>query len=211
MNTIAIIQARLGSTRLPNKVLLQIPPESGTCMLQMVVKKTMLATLVDDVVVVTPDSKLAELCGRWGCEAFLPGFAERDVVREYYDVATALDADVIVRITADCPLIRPDEIDRCVKYFLEAEGEYDLLYNTDESTGQLNGEGSDVEVMLYPSLKASYLQSMGSEREHVTQWLRNNTNTRFLPGAPLGIRSVNTKEDYNFVCRYVENPFYESS
>lgn len=211
MSTIAIIQARLGSTRLPNKVLMQIPPESGVSMLEMVVRKVLLATMVDDVCVVTPDQKIADLCTRWNIDAFMPTWEGRDVVREYYEAAKALIIEKdgfplpynkIVRITADTPLIRPDIIDKCVEEY--GEDGVDIVYNTCESNGQLNGEGSDVEVFSYEALKQAYHKAEGNEREHVTLWIRRNMRTLFLPNAPLGIRSVNNREDYGFVCDYVK-------
>ena len=216
MSTIAIIQARLGSERLPNKVLLQIPPESGVSMLEMVVRKVLLAAMVDDVCVVTPDQKIHDLCARWNIDAFMPDFEGRDVVREYYLAVKTLIIEKhgfpmpynkIVRITADCPLIRPGIIDKCIEAY--GDNKVDLVYNTDESTGQLNGEGSDVEVFSYEALKQAFYKAVGEEREHPTLWIRRNMKTLFFPCAPFGIRSVNTREDFNFVCKYVENPFYE--
>lgn len=201
MSTIAIIQARLGSTRLPNKVLMQIPPESGVSMLEMVVRKVMLATMVDDVAVVTPDLKIGQLCEVWNGAYFVTANKERDVLKEYYDAATEMKADVIVRITADCPLIRSEIIDKCIDAY--NDNRMDLVYNTDESTGQLNGEGSDVEVMGYDALGQAYYHAEGEEREHPTLWIRRNMKTLFFPCAPFGIRSVNTKNDYDFVCDYV--------
>lgn len=210
MSTIAIIQARLGSERLPNKVLMQIPPESGVCMLEMVVRKVLLATMVDDVCVVTPDQKIHDLCVRWNIDAFMPTWEGRDVVREYYEAAKQLIIEkdgfplpynTIVRITADTPLIRPEIIDQCVKAF--KENDVALAYNTDETTGQLNGEGSDVECFSYDALKQAYHKATGEEREHVCLYIRRNMKTLFVPGAPLGIRSVNNREDYGFVCDYI--------
>jgi len=202
MSTIAIIQCRLHSTRLPNKALLQIPPESGVSMLEMVIRKVLLATMVDDVAVVTPDQKIADLCTRWGIDAFMPTWEGRDVAREYYEAARQMGADVIVRITGDCPLVRPRIIDSCIKAY--GESDCDIAFNTDESTGQLEGEGSDVECFSYESLKQAYYHAEGEEREHVTQYIRKNMKTLFVPGSPLGIRSVNTKDDYDFVCDYVK-------
>ncbi|KKL79549.1 hypothetical protein LCGC14_2013710 [marine sediment metagenome] len=171
-------------------------------MLEMVVRKVLLATMVDEVCVVTPDQKIADLCTRWNIDAFMPTWEGRDVVREYYEAARQINADVIVRVTGDCPLIRPEEIDKCVYTY---NNSYDsLVYNTDETTGQLNGEGSDVEVFSYEALKQANFDATGDEREHVTQYIRKNMKTCFYPCLALGIRSVNTREDYEFVCDYVD-------
>ena len=206
-SVIAIIQARLGSTRLPNKVLMQIPPESGVSMLEMVVRKVLLATMVDDVAVVTPDLKIGQLCEVWNVAYFVTANKERDVLKEYYDAATELKADVkadvIVRITSDCPLIRTEIIDKCVDCFIKLQ-DVSLVYNTDESTGQLGGEGSDVEVFSYDALKQAYHNAKDEEREHPTLWIRRNMGKiLFIPNAQLGIRSVNDRKDYEFVCNFV--------
>jgi len=202
---VAIIQARLGSERLPNKVLLQIPPESGVSMLEMVIRKALLAKTVDEVVVVTPDKELVKICKMCGVNYFVKSWSERDVLREFYFAAEIFRPDVIVRLTADCPLLRPEEIDRCVNTFKERETIYvDILYNTDESTGQLNGEGSDVEVFWNVSLCLAFqCAEKPEEREHATLWMRNYLRTKFLDSAPLGLKSVNTYQDYLDVCRII--------
>lgn len=213
MSTIAIIQARLGSTRLPNKVLMQIPPNSGMSMLELTVRKVLLATMVDDVAVVTPDLKIGQLCEVWNVAYFVTANKERDVLKEYYDAATELSIETsqlggplpfnkIVRVTADTPLVRPDIIDKCIDAY--GESNCDIAFNTDESTGQLEGEGSDCECFSYEALKQAYHKAKGEEREHPTLYMRRNMKTLFVPGAPLGIRSVNTREDYDFVCDYVK-------
>jgi len=198
---VAIIQARLGSERLPNKVLLQIPPESGVSMLEMVIRKALLAKTVDEVVVVTPDKELVKICRMCGVRYFVKDFEERDVLREYFEASDDEDADVIVRVTADCPLIRPEIIDDVIGDFLK--GFTDISYNTDESTGQLNGEGSDIEAFSPMALVKAHLSAKGDEREHPTLWIRRNMKTRFVPGAPLGLKSVNTYQDYLDICRII--------
>lgn len=206
MSCTAIIQARLGSERFPLKVLQQIPPESGVSMLEMVVKKVCLATKVDEVVVTTPDRMIAVLCNRWQIPACAWAFKERDVLREYYETARTRNLHfdpeaIIVRVTADCPLISPEIIDYMVKDFLNDP--VDITFNTDESTSQLAGEGSDVEVFSYAALEKAHKEAKGEEREHPTLWMRRNLKTRHFYCSELGIRSVNTPEDYAFVCKRV--------
>ena len=204
MKIIAIIQARLGSERLPNKVLLQIPRNSGMSMLELVVRKALLGRSLNDVLVVTPDRFIAVLCNRWRVKAYMPYWKERDVLREFYVAATDLQANVILRLTADCPLLQTAMIDNIVEEYLS--NPVDLVYNTDENTGQLNGEGSDVEVMSYDALEKAHNNAKGEAREHVTLWIRQHLTTRFVPCASLGIRSVNTQEDYEWVCAHlIEN------
>jgi spore coat polysaccharide biosynthesis protein SpsF (cytidylyltransferase family) len=210
MKVLAIIQARLGSERLANKVLLQIPQDSGVSMLEMVIRKTLLAVMVDKVVVVTPDKKLAEIVDVIfpNITCYVKNWEGRDVLREFYDAAKyeLLDQDdIVVRITADCPLIQSAEIDRCVTALL-ADRTADIVYNTNESKGQLNGEGSDVEAFCYSSLElAAGRAKAGKDREHVTLWMRRNLNAVFVPCRKLGIMSVNTQKEYEKVCNMIRN------
>ncbi len=175
-------------------------------MLEMCIRKALLAILIDDVVVVTPDKKIESLCRKWNIRCFLKKFEGRDVLREYYEAARKMKADTIVRLTADCPMIRPDIIDECIQAYLD--NDCYIAYNTDESTGQLAGEGSDVEVFCYDVLREAYFGADDSyDREHVTSWIRKYADSYMIPTRQLGIRSVNTWEDYAWVCQnYLDMP-----
>jgi spore coat polysaccharide biosynthesis protein SpsF len=115
--TVAIIQARMGSSRLPGKVLLDI---GGEPMLVRVIERTCRAETLSRVMVATTDDSsddpVAELCEKRGCVYFRGSV--HDVLDRYYQAAHSQGADVIVRITADCPVIDPVLIDRTVEAFL---------------------------------------------------------------------------------------------
>lgn len=200
MKVIAVIQARLDSHRLPNKVLLQIPPNSGVSMLEHVVRKAMLAKLVDTVVVVTPDIELVKISNWLNVDCQVKNFLERDVLKEYYEAAKFYmeledRGGIIVRLTADCPMVQPEIIDQCVEKFLESD--VDLVYN---SKGKYN-DGTDVEVFSYESLEQAYKNANNEEREHVGLWMRKNLKTLFCRDKPLyEVESVDTYEDYLRVC-----------
>lgn len=119
MRIVAIIQARMGSSRLPGKVLLDI---AGQPMLAWVVERTRQAKTVDEVVVATTtdpaDDAVAALCQRRGYAYFRGSLY--DVLDRYYQTAKTYCAEAIVRITADCPLIDPNLIDRTIQEFLRA-------------------------------------------------------------------------------------------
>jgi spore coat polysaccharide biosynthesis protein SpsF (cytidylyltransferase family) len=120
MKVVATIQARMGSTRLPGKVLLDW---AGEPMLARVIERIRRAETVDEVVVATTvrpsDHPIADLCveRNWAC---CRG-SENDVLDRYYQTAVAHQADVVVRITSDCPLIEPAIVDRVVREFLEGQ------------------------------------------------------------------------------------------
>lgn len=198
MRVIGIIQARLGSVRFPQKILKQIPPESGMSMLEMVVRKALLATKLDEVIVVTPDRFVAVLCNRWNVKAYMPFWNGRDVLREFYEAAKEEKADVIVRLTGDCPFTQPDIIDAIVEKY--HRNPCALVYNTECLSGNMLNDGYDVECFSYEALKQSYFNAKGDEREHVTAWIRRNMNISYenIPNE-VGI-SVDTVKDYSNLC-----------
>jgi glutamate-1-semialdehyde 2,1-aminomutase/spore coat polysaccharide biosynthesis protein SpsF len=164
---VAIVQARMGSTRLPGKVLAEI---AGHPMLWHVVNRVRGARSVDKVVVATSnrssDDAVAEFCVQNDIE-FFRGH-ETDVLDRFYHTARHFNADVVVRITADCPLIDPQVVDRVVNTYLD--GEYDYVTNTLRYTYP---DGMDVEVFSFAALEKAWGEArLPAEREHVTPYLR---------------------------------------
>lgn len=167
--TVAIIQARMGSTRLPEKVLKEI---RGRPMLEYVVERTRRASLVDDVVVATSDAgqddAIAEFCADHGVECFRG--SEPDVLDRYYQAAREYDADTVVRITGDCPLITPAVIDRVVGTYGQSDSDYvsNILYYT-------YPVGFDVEVFPFETLEETWeTATTDRQREHVTPYMRES-------------------------------------
>ena len=164
---VAIIQARMGANRLPGKVLAEI---AGRPMLWHVVNRVRIARSVDKVVVATSnrssDDAVAEFCVQNDIE-FFRGH-ETDVLDRFYQTARHFNADVVVRITADCPLIDPQVVDKVVSTYLE--GGYDYVTNTLRSTYP---DGMDVEVFSLAALEKAWREArLPAEREHVTPYLR---------------------------------------
>ncbi len=129
-HTIAIIQARMSSSRLPGKVLLEI---TGKPMLNRVIERVCRAETIDQVIVATTDDSsdnpIAELCKKSGYPCYRGSM--HDVLDRYYQTARQYDPDLIVRITADCPLIDPQVIDRAVLAFLGTTQPQDCLLHGD--------------------------------------------------------------------------------
>lgn len=192
--TVAIIQARLGSKRLPNKVLMEIVP--GISMLEMVVRKASLAALVDDIVICTRDKQLVRIADMVNIYCQVYGKEKRDVIDEYELIVCSMIAniEIIVRLTADCPLLRPEEIDKCIQAFLD--NEVDLVYNT-ECEKDMIGDGLDVEVFSRGALEMAHKHA--KDREHVTSWMRGNLKTLFVPAPDFDGCSVDTQEDLDKV------------
>ena len=164
---VAIVQARMGSSRLPGKSIADV---AGRPLLWHVVDRLRRAKLVDTVVVATSnksgDDPIAKLCGTEGIKCFRG--SEEDVLDRFYEAAKANGADTVVRITADCPLIDPAVVDNVVARF--QTGDCDYASNVLRCTYP---EGLDTEVFAFSVLERAWHEAQKpSEREHVTPYLR---------------------------------------
>jgi glutamate-1-semialdehyde aminotransferase/spore coat polysaccharide biosynthesis protein SpsF (cytidylyltransferase family) len=167
MRVVALIQARMGSTRLPNKVM---KPVQGIPMIELLLRRLSGATLVDEIVVATStepaNQPLVEHISNAGFSIFEG--SENDVLDRFYQAATMHEADVIVRVTADCPLIDPNLVDQLIAEFLK-RGDLDYMANALPPTYP---DGLDTEVFTYQALKyAAENAELPIEREHVTGFI----------------------------------------
>jgi glutamate-1-semialdehyde-2,1-aminomutase len=172
-NIVAIVQARMGSSRLPGKVLADI---AGETMLGRVVERLQRSRTVDHVVVATSDSAaddaVEQFCQHKHCAVFRG--SEANVLDRYYRTAKAFRADAIVRVTADCPLIDPEVIDRVVAAYLT--GDCDYASNTLVCTYP---DGLDAEVFSSTALEVAWYEARReTDREHVTPYLRSSGRFR---------------------------------
>jgi len=165
---VAIIQARMGSSRLPGKSMADI---EGRPMLWHVIQRVKRARLVDRVVVATStealDDAIENMCRENNVLCYRG--REQDVLDRYYGAARAEKAGTVVRITADCPLIDPEVIDRVLRRF--QQGDLDYVSN---NMVRSYPDGLDTEVCSFSALeKAWHEATRASEREHVTPYLRS--------------------------------------
>jgi spore coat polysaccharide biosynthesis protein SpsF len=210
---VAIIQARLGSTRLPGKVLADI---CGRSLLEHLVERVRAAATVDKIVVATTESaaddELACFIEARGLCGVYRG-SEEDVLGRLHDCARRESAELIVRVTADDPLKDPAIIDRAVGLLL-ADAAADYCSNTREPSFP---EGLDIEVVRCRALEAARREAkLASEREHVTPYIWKNPSRFRL----LGFRhaedlsgwrwTVDKPEDLEFM-RAVFAHFYRGS
>jgi len=185
VNIVAMVQARMGSTRLPGKVLFDL---AGETVLARVVRRVQRARLVQQVVVATStsdtDSAIVDESSRLGIECFRG--SEQDVLDRYYQAAKRVTADVIVRITSDCPLIDPELVDETVHVFLAKNADY-----ASNVSPRLYPRGLDTEVFSMPALERAWREAdQAHEREHVTPYFYEHPEIFRLAFAP-------AKSDYS--------------
>lgn len=208
---LAIIQARMNSTRLPGKMLLPIINGKGALelMLERVSQAKMLGKVVVATTKSTSDDPLEELCKSIGYKFFRG--SEDDVLDRYYQTALTFgSADVIVRLTGDCPLHDPVIIDDVVKCFLDSGVDY--VSNTNPPTYP---DGLDVGVFSFSVLEEAWQQArLKSEREHVTPYIRNHPeefkilNVEYVEDLSGKRWTLDNREDYEFI-KHIYNNLYK--
>lgn len=169
MKKIATIEARMTSTRLPGKVLMEA---CGKPMLELMVERVRRSALLDDVVVATTtnkeDDKVVEMCDRIGCMYYRG--SETDVLLRVLEAAQSVSADVIVELTGDCPCIDWRHIDYLLKYYLEHD--YDFVANNTEQTFP---DGFDIRIFSTKELAGVNAATKDlKDHEHVSIYFPNN-------------------------------------
>jgi spore coat polysaccharide biosynthesis protein SpsF len=202
MKTVAIIQARLGSTRLPGKVLMDIV---GETVLERVVGRVRGFALVDELIAATStlhaDDAIVKECARIGVAVFRG--SESDVLARFVGAAAETDADVCVRLTADCPLLDPGVSDSIISVFMEAAGAADYASN---KIPQSFPRGLDTEVFSREALERAAREARERyERVHVTPYIYRHPEIFTLISVTSDVDradwrwTIDTPEDLEFV------------
>jgi len=205
MTTVIIVQARMTSTRLPGKVLL---PLAGEPMLTRLVQRLRRVRRANAIVIATTtnatDDAIATLCDTLGLPCHRG--SEHDVLSRYADAARLHGADVVVRITSDCPLIDPALIDQVIAVY--QEGDSDCVSNMLPPTWPY---GMAVEVFSAAALAQAHAEAtLPAEREHVTPFLYAHPERYRLRNVTSPVDhsqhrwTVDTPEDYELVRRLFE-------
>jgi spore coat polysaccharide biosynthesis protein SpsF len=206
MKTIIIVQARMTSTRLPGKVLL---PLAGEPMLVRLLERLRRVQRADGIVIATTtnasDDPIAALCAQQGVPCHRG--SELDVLSRYADAARLHAADVVVRITSDCPLIDPALIDQLIAVY--EEGDSDYVSNMLPPTWPY---GMAVEVFSATALAQAHAEAtQDAEREHVTPFIYWHPQRYRLRNvaSPVALShhrwTVDTPEDYELVRRLFDH------
>jgi glutamate-1-semialdehyde 2,1-aminomutase len=167
MKTVAIVQARMGSTRFPDKVM---QPIGAVPMIELLLRRLACAHEIDQIVLATSfdprNRPMIDHVRNLGYEVYEG--SETDVLERYYRAAIAAKADVVVRITGDCPLIDAGVVDRVVATLKSQAVDY--ASNIDPATFP---DGLDTEVFSFCTLASAWQEAMRPhEREHVTPYMR---------------------------------------
>jgi len=186
----AIVQARFGSTRLPGKILKAI---SHKPMLWHIVDRLSHSRLIDQIIVATTnlseDDQVQEFC-ELNNILFYRGSPE-DVLSRYYTAADVNKADIVVRITSDCPVIDPIIVDRMLEKFF-AENQLSNLDYLSNVLPRTFPRGLDTEIFSFNALaKAHHEATQRYEREHVTPYIYNHPE-KFT------IKNFTNEKDYSF-------------
>ncbi len=217
----SIIQARTSSTRLPEKVLKNLPFDSNITVLEQVIRRLKQSKVLDEIIIATTtdedDKKIVNIAEKEKVSWFMG--SKENVLERYYLAAKENDLDIVVRITSDCPCVDPDIVDMLLEHHLNSNLDY-----TSNTLIRTFPVGLDVEVISFSALKKCYNNAESDlEKEHVTMYIHRNLdlfkteNIRALNGlyAPQIRITLDTEEDYALLCAvfdylYNEDNFFKS-
>ena len=207
MKIVAIIQARMSSKRLPGKVLL---PLCGYPVIEHVVRRVKECKKINTIVVATSKSKADWPIVNW-CKKNKINFFQgslNDVLDRYYKASILFKADIIVRVTGDCPVIDPKILDEVIIRFKKKN--YDFY-----SLGGNFPDGLDCQVFTFKALKKSSIEAkLKSDREHVGTYIENTNRNSFKIGAYKKFKklshhrwTIDEPRDYKFLKKIFDKLF----
>jgi spore coat polysaccharide biosynthesis protein SpsF len=219
--TVAVIQARMGSTRLPGKVLM---PMLERPLLYYIVERLKRVISIDQIVIATSeyskDDAIEAFCRSNRLMVFRG--SEEDVLDRFYTAAKFARADVVIRITADCPLIDPVLIQRLIRCFEKSKADYYSLGTGAPAAHKNNAmrypDGLDTEIFTMHALTDAWLNATeGMHREHVTPYIWKN-DTKFRIGMLMCDEgdfsnyrwTVDNVEDYRLI-RWIYEELYDGN
>lgn len=198
---VTVIQARTGSTRLPDKIYM---PLSGKPLLLRMVKRVQNSLLAGEIVVATTtepkDDKIEELCTFNNLNIFRGH--PTDLLDRHFQTALEYNADAVVKVPSDCPLIDHRIIDRVIDYYLNNIDKYDYVSNLHPATYP---DGNDVEIFSMASLKTAWENaSREFEREHTTPYFWENPD-KFRIGNVEWESGLDYSMTHRFTIDYIED------
>jgi spore coat polysaccharide biosynthesis protein SpsF len=211
VKTVAIVQARMTSTRLPGKILMEV---LGKPLLQYELERLRKIRSLDEIVVATTDNAsddlVADFCAMFGAPVYRG--SELDVLSRYYEAARLYSADVVVRFTADCPFVDHRISERVIRRFLDNKNDVDYCAVDVEDARRPYPRGVDTEVFSMSTLAEAFDEAkLESEREHVTPFIYSRPERYRIWRAKCDEGwgryrlTVDTPEDFELVKKIIEN------
>lgn len=174
----AVIQARMGSTRLPGKVMLELGDKT---VLGHVIERVRQAEKIDKIIIASSDLEADDAIVEEAIfnDALVSRGSESDVLSRYYQATLDHDLDHIVRITSDCPLIDPQIVDQLVDFYLN--NDYSIVTNAGNDLEERTyPRGLDVEVFSFAALEEAHEKALEDyQREHVTPYIYENNEDKY--------------------------------
>lgn len=220
----AIVQARSSSSRFPNKILKDLPIDSGINMLQHVIRRLKKSEKLNEIIIATTneldDQRIVNIAKSENVRWFTGSL--NDLLSRYYNAAKAHDLDVIVRITSDCPCIDPILIDEIIKLHINKEMDY-----SSNVKNRTFPRGLDIQVFNFAALEMAYNEAKSDfDREHVCPYFFKTNPNAFKEFSyevspdneaygPQFRITVDTEDDYILLCAlfdylYSNDEFFES-
>jgi len=200
--TAAIIQTRMGSTRLPGKVMMEL---CGKTVLEHVITRVKKAAQINEIIIATTTQKkddiIAAEATRLGVKYFRG--SEDDVLSRYYYAAEQNNVDIVVRITSDCPLIDPNIIDELTLFY--KKNHYDIVTNAGIDPNQRTyPRGLDTEVFSFNVLENTFNNAKENyQREHVTPYIYEHSKKVYYYKNDTDYSyhrwTLDTKEDFQLI------------
>lgn len=202
---VTVIQARTGSSRLPNKIFL---PLFNKPLLYRMYERVQNSKLAGEIVIATTidksDDKVEELCKEYSIECFRGH--PTDLLDRHYQAAKLFNADAVVKIPSDCPLIDANIIDKVLRFYKDNLDKYDFVSNLHPATYP---DGNDVEIISFNSLELAWKEArLDLEREHTTPYIWENPdrfnigNVVWETGFDYSMShrfTIDYEKDYNFI------------
>ncbi|MBA3815439.1 MAG: glycosyltransferase family protein [Parachlamydiaceae bacterium] len=208
MRTVVIMQARMGSTRLPGKLLKEV---LGKPLLLYQIERLQRVTLANEIVVATTTNPIDHTVIDFCHSKQIPVFqgSENDVLDRYFQAAKYFEAEVIVRVSGDCPLIDQQVVDKVIDFYKKNYPRFQYVSNTLERSYP---RGMDVEVFSFSALeKAATIATRPEQREHVTPYIYQHPelfalgNVAHHPNESHYRWTVDTIEDFQLITAILEN------
>lgn len=204
MKKVAIIQARMGSTRLPGKMMLSLGFKK---VVDYVFDNVALVKNLDDIYLATTNNEKDDVLEKWAKSKKVKYFrgSEDDVLDRYYTTAKEANADMVVRLTGDCPLIDTYVVEKIIQEFLD--NDFDYVANNHPATYP---DGLDTEVFSFAALEKAWQEAkLKSEREHVTPYIWKNPDKFKIKNVENDFDlsnerwTLDTEEDYIFLKKLI--------